>query len=62
MSEGSSEDLLYFGSKISEHIFGCLEFNEINKYVIKLNSNSNNSLYIEYEYIQFNRANMGILI
>lgn len=58
-TEGSSEDLLYFGSKESEYIYGCLEFNEINKYAIKLNPNLNNSLYIEYENIQFNRDKYG---
>lgn len=57
--EGSSEDLLYYGTKISEYIYGCLEFNEINRYVIKLNPNSDNKLYIEYEDVQFNRVKYG---
>lgn len=57
--EGSSDDLLYFGTKMSDFIYGCLEFNEINKYAIKLNPNSNNSLFIEYEDVQFNRAKYG---
>lgn len=59
--EGSSDDLLYFGAKMSDFIYGCLEFNGINKYAIKLIPNSNNSLYIEYEDVQFNRAEYGHL-
>lgn len=55
-SEGSSEDFLYFGSKVSEYISGRLEFNEINGYSIKLIPNSDNKLYIEYENIQYNRV------
>lgn len=59
VSEGSSEDILHFGSKVSDHVLGCLEFDAANKYVVRLNANTANSLYIQYEEIQFNKAKSG---
>lgn len=58
-TEGSCEDLLHFGTKESEFIYGSLEFENVNKYVIKLNPNSDQSLFIEYEDIQFNKSYYG---
>lgn len=57
--EGSSEDFLYYGSKISDHLWGQIEFNNINRYTFNLLPNKDDKFYFEIEATQFNKATYG---
>lgn len=54
--EGSSEDILYFGSKVSEYINGKVEFDETNRYSFKLVPNKDNKLYFEVEATEYHHG------
>ncbi len=53
--QASAENILYFGLKQSEYLFGQIEFNETNRYYFRLRPNNEGSLYFETEGTQFNR-------
>lgn len=56
LTEGSSEDILHFGSKVSEYIDGCIEFDVTNRYSFRLRPNKDDKLYFELEATGFHHG------
>lgn len=54
--EGSSEDLLYFGSKASQFLSAAITFNDINKYSFTLVPNKDNTLTFQVENTGYKRT------
>lgn len=57
--EGSSEDILYFGSQVSEYISGQIEFDKTNRYSFVLKPNKSNKFYFKSEIASFNKKVYG---
>lgn len=53
--EGGADDVLYYGSKVSEYVRGQIEFNEINRYSFVLKPNKYDKFYFESEAVSFNK-------
>ncbi|QIK59684.1 AAA family ATPase [Dysgonomonas sp. HDW5A] len=55
--EGSSEDILHFGSKVSEYVWGWIEFDSVtpttNAYSFRLKPDSDSDFYFDREAIAF---------
>jgi len=58
--EGSSEDLLYFGTKNSDNLSGRIQFNEANAYKFMLRPDQQDKLYFEHEETEFQGAGYTI--
>ncbi|MCD8262414.1 MAG: AAA family ATPase [Bacteroides sp.] len=54
--EGSTEDILYFGSKTSDFLSSRIEFDNKNAYSFSLKPNRENKFYFEFENTAFNKA------
>ena len=55
--EGSSDDLLYFGTKNSDFLSGRIQFNGANAYKFMLRPDQQDKLYFENEETEFQGAN-----
>ncbi len=54
--QAGAENLLHFGRKVTEKIYGYLEFDNNNAYDFNLVPRNNDSLFITYEYVYFHRT------
>ena len=58
MQEGA-ENLLHFGSKVTNEIFGELEFEKINAYSITLSLKANDTLFVQNESVLYRNSEGG---
>jgi len=55
-----AENLLYFGSKTTQHIYLKIEFSHTNAYECQLSPTSDGTLFIDYENIFFNNERKNL--